>query len=140
MGDGLTLEKMRVNERLTSVENALIEATIISRSTAESMKNNIHDMSIVKEELVGIKQFLTKLSVQLENTNFNSSKIYTSIQNSIDKHNHDIYGNGSPGIKERLNKLEDDKDNRKKQATVLWGAIITALVYPIKLIWDWLLK
>ena len=98
MSEELTLEKLRINERLMAVEEYAKESNIMLKSNAE------------------------RLLQLLENQ-----------QKSIDRINIVLFGNGTPGLNERVRGIE----KMVNQVKVIWIAIIGFAANTIK---DWFIK
>lgn len=43
----------------------------------------------------------------------------------LEKHHHEIYGNGSPGLKIRMDRTEQTADKAAKSWAAVWGAIVS---------------
>jgi len=49
------------------------------------------------------------------------------IRAMIEKHTHIIFGNGEPGFKTRLDRIEQSESNRTWHIRAVWAAILTML-------------
>lgn len=97
----LTLEKLKIDERLRKVELDLAEAKPIR------------------------EQILEKLE---------------KIDKSVEKLDHKINGNGTPGIESRLKDIENAEGSRKKAVDTVVKAALTSMVMGIGSFIYWLVK
>lgn len=78
----------------------------------------------IKTELVRINQFI-------ENETRRHNEDYTRHQNSLEKHESTLYGNGNPGLTTRIGAIKDIKDEIKSHTNTdrwMFGVITTLLL------------
>ena len=106
MSDDLTLEKLKINEKLDENTRA------ISTLTNE----------------------IGKITVYMENQRSNCSNSMGVVSAMIEKHNHLLYGNDDKGLKEKVGEIEkttgDLVEERKRwmsQIIYIWVSILLAI-------------
>lgn len=87
--EDLSLEKLKIVERLTSVE-------------------------ITMGKMVEHLQIMIKLK----------DESHASIQKILDRHDHDINGNGNIGLKTAVDRLVTTENNRRWHLRLIYGALV----------------